>query len=386
LLKSIDFASSSPRYVGGDFSNTGTFTNHDTLHLTGTNKTLSTVSSNPALGHVTVSGNIDFTSNASTTNLTVSSGGDFTPYNLLTIGGNFTQSGTINFSGKTIYITGTSPTFSGTMTGSNMLGNVVLDSTATIATFDTGDLTVKTGKALTKTTLGVAGNLLIQGTVNDTGTVTLSGTNKTVTTSDPDFSDTLTITGSTTLLSNASTTDLTINASAVLDPYTALTVGGNFANSGSFTAGNSIIYLAGTGALSGSLTGSNKFDTVNFKETAGATWTSRAAAGSDDDWMDVVYGNGRFVAVGDYGDHRVMYSDDNGVTWTGVSSGNALDSNDEWQAVTYGESTFGAVGCDGKWCNNELCTLPMTGLLGPQSQQRAMMMRGLTSCMVRVRL
>jgi hypothetical protein len=37
----------------------------------------------------------------------------------------------------------------------------------------------------------------------------------------------------------------------------------------------------------------------------GENWTARSAAGDDDSWYGVTYGNGLFVAVGDYGD-RVM--------------------------------------------------------------------------------
>ena len=49
----------------------------------------------------------------------------------------------------------------------------------------------------------------------------------------------------------------------------------------------------------------------------------------DDDWKDVTYGNGRFVAVSDAGDDRVMYSDD-GTSWTTTS---AAGDNDDWQDV-----------------------------------------------------
>jgi hypothetical protein len=70
----------------------------------------------------------------------------------------------------------------------------------------------------------------------------------------------------------------------------------------------------------------------------GITWTSRSAAGNDDQWRSVTYGNGLFVAVGQSGD-RVMTSPD-GITWTARS---AAGDNDPWQAITYGDGLFVAV-------------------------------------------
>jgi Concanavalin A-like lectin/glucanases superfamily len=73
--------------------------------------------------------------------------------------------------------------------------------------------------------------------------------------------------------------------------------------------------------------------------TDGITWATSTAVGNNDQWQGVTFGNGRFVAVGDTGD-RVMYST-NGVTWaTSTISGD----NDDWYGITYGNGQFVAVG------------------------------------------
>ena len=85
--------------------------------------------------------------------------------------------------------------------------------------------------------------------------------------------------------------------------------------------------------------GSGNFSFTLSTSTAGATWTARtSAAGDNDTWNGVTYGNGIFVAVASTTD-RVMTSPD-GITWTARS---AAGDNDAWQAVTYGNGTFVAV-------------------------------------------
>ena len=79
----------------------------------------------------------------------------------------------------------------------------------------------------------------------------------------------------------------------------------------------------------------------------GVTWTNATAAASDS-WKDIVYGNGLFVAVSMEG--TVMTSPD-GVTWTSRSS---AESN-TWYSVTYGNGTFVAVSTDG---TNRVMTSP----------------------------
>ncbi len=77
----------------------------------------------------------------------------------------------------------------------------------------------------------------------------------------------------------------------------------------------------------------------------GYTWSTTTAAGDNDNWRSLTYGNGRFVAVGVEGD-RVMYSDD-GLSWVAVATTSAAGNNDMWLDVTYGNGRFVAVGIAG---------------------------------------
>ena len=72
----------------------------------------------------------------------------------------------------------------------------------------------------------------------------------------------------------------------------------------------------------------------------GVNWTTTTAAGDDDIWRGITYGNGRFVAVASSGDTPAIYSDD-GITW---SEGVVTGSGDDWYDVTYGNGRFVAVG------------------------------------------
>ena len=49
----------------------------------------------------------------------------------------------------------------------------------------------------------------------------------------------------------------------------------------------------------------------------GITWTARTAAEADN-WFDVTYGNGLFVAVSDTGRHHHVMTSPDGITWTGA--------------------------------------------------------------------
>jgi len=72
----------------------------------------------------------------------------------------------------------------------------------------------------------------------------------------------------------------------------------------------------------------------------GVTWSTTTAAGDNDNWYDVTYGNGLFVAVGDeFGDDQIMTSPD-GITWTVRSS----TGEDNWTSVTYANGLFVVVG------------------------------------------
>ncbi len=78
------------------------------------------------------------------------------------------------------------------------------------------------------------------------------------------------------------------------------------------------------------------------KSTDAQTWNPRSAAGNDDTWSQVIYGNGLFVAVGTGGPDRVMTSPD-GLTWTPRSPAEP----NSWDSVAYGNGLFVAVSYDG---------------------------------------
>jgi len=86
---------------------------------------------------------------------------------------------------------------------------------------------------------------------------------------------------------------------------------------------------------------SNTGDVLAYGDiySKGMRWTAHSAAGNNDNWNSLTYGNGLFVAVGDSGD-RVMTSPD-GVNWTART---AAGDDDGWQGVTYGNGLFVAVG------------------------------------------
>jgi len=85
--------------------------------------------------------------------------------------------------------------------------------------------------------------------------------------------------------------------------------------------------------------------------TNGVTWDIRSSA-ADNQWWSVVYGNGLFVAVAATGvGNRVMTSPD-GITWTIRTSA----ADNEWYAVTYGNGLFVAVA--GTGTGNRVMTSP----------------------------
>ena len=74
----------------------------------------------------------------------------------------------------------------------------------------------------------------------------------------------------------------------------------------------------------------------------GITWTARSAAGDNDAWRAVTYGNGLFVAVGDTGGTDKIMTSPDGVTWT-----TRTPPSGDWKGVTYGNGLFVAVGSSG---------------------------------------
>jgi len=86
--------------------------------------------------------------------------------------------------------------------------------------------------------------------------------------------------------------------------------------------------------------------TYIYTSPDGVTWTKRNS-GTSYGLYGVVYGNGTFVAVGDYG---IVVTSPDGVTWTERNSG----TNSDFYAVAYGNGTFVAVGPD--WLNAVMFT------------------------------
>ena len=75
----------------------------------------------------------------------------------------------------------------------------------------------------------------------------------------------------------------------------------------------------------------------------GLTWQTKGTSNgvSNNTWASVAYGNGRFVAVENNSSfNRVIYSDDGGDNWTASTMAN----NGRWGAVEYGADRF--VACD----------------------------------------
>jgi len=82
-------------------------------------------------------------------------------------------------------------------------------------------------------------------------------------------------------------------------------------------------------------------ENIVMTSSDGITWTARTSA-ANNIWNGVTYGNGTFVAVAQTGNSKVMTSPE-GITWT--SRNHAVEA--EWYGITYGNGTFVAVGGSG---------------------------------------
>ena len=108
-----------------------------------------------------------------------------------------------------------------------------------------------------------------------------------------------------------------------------------------FAGQNDILTVASsTGNPSLRVLADNNVELTGQLIDAGVSWTARSAAGNNDTWSEVAYGNGLFVATGVLSGDRVMTSPD-GVNWTARS---AAGNNDSWYSVTFGNGLFVAVG------------------------------------------
>jgi hypothetical protein len=75
--------------------------------------------------------------------------------------------------------------------------------------------------------------------------------------------------------------------------------------------------------------------TATQVSTNGTTWAAGGALPTSAAWTSVTYGNGMFVAVA-YGTTSAAYSTNNGATWTLA----AMAASGNWSTVTYGNGTF----------------------------------------------
>jgi hypothetical protein len=138
----------------------------------------------------------------------------------------------------------------------------------------------------------------------------------------------------------------TLGTSTLIDNGTVLGVN---ATSSSYTLNlqgtasiNPLNIASSTGAPLLTLKQDGSLEITKQIVNQGVEWTARSAAGDNDSWRSVTYGNGLFVAVSESGD-RVMTSPD-GINWTARS---AAGDDDSWRSVTYGNGLFVAAGVSG---------------------------------------
>ncbi|MCH7883221.1 hypothetical protein IIA95_02300 [Patescibacteria group bacterium] len=183
-------APSGTLYIGRDFTNNGTFThNSGTLIFNGTIAQAlgGTMSNTSGFNNVEFSGagTKTFNANASTSAFTIDSGSGTTtaPSGLLTIAGNYSNSGVYEHNNGTVFFASTSnQTLGGTMTGSSTFNHIeFLDSgTKTFnANASTTDFTIQSGSGIVTAPSGllsISGNYTNNGTfTHNSGTTTLNG-------------------------------------------------------------------------------------------------------------------------------------------------------------------------------------------------------------------
>ena len=71
-----------------------------------------------------------------------------------------------------------------------------------------------------------------------------------------------------------------------------------------------------------------------------ATWTTVYSGFDGEDWEDIAYGNGTFVAVGKFTTQNIIYSTDDGLTWKAASGQNTTN---DFKKVVYANGYFVAV-------------------------------------------
>ncbi|MFZ2252682.1 MAG: hypothetical protein WAW13_00740 [Minisyncoccia bacterium] len=273
------------------------FTNYSSTTIAGS------LTGSNAFNNVTAYGKVAFANNASTTNLTIQTGATVVAPTLLSVSGNYTNSGTFTAgSGTTTFSGDTDQTLSGNLNTNNV-------STSSFRHLDF----VGGGAKKPLAALGVTGNFTIA-----TGTTFIA-------------SSTMEVVGNYRNNGTLKTADPTwvSRTSAADNAWLSVTYG-----NGLFVA------VAETG------TGNRVMTSPD-----GITWTSRTSA-ADNAWYSVTYGNGLFVVVSyDGTGNRVMTSPD-GITWTSRTSA----ADNQWYSVTYGNGLFVAVACGTSYCGDAATT------------------------------
>ncbi len=146
--------------IGGNYTNNGSFIDSGgTITFNGAAQalagTMNTSSTDFATTSFTGSGTKTFSNNASTTGFTIASNVTVAAPSLLTISGNYTNSGTFTSNAGTVFLGGRGGTaVSGTLTGTSAFGNVVVAPRASYGTGADGSVTISTSKNINTSVLG----------------------------------------------------------------------------------------------------------------------------------------------------------------------------------------------------------------------------------------
>ncbi len=331
--------------VAGDLVGNGSLLNDGTLFLSGSNKTVSTAVATPELGDVAVTGTIDFITNVSVTDLTISSSGTLDPHTELTVTGDFTQNGDIDFSNTTLYLSGSDSDLTGDFSGTNRLYDVVVDGVFQASASWNSISAVNNDDAWLDIAYG-NGTFVAVGDATGVGDAVMTSpdgetwTAQSAAGNNDAWAGVTYGNGQFVAVGNGPGTDRVMTSS---DGITWIVQTIASVPLQSVTYGDGLFV-----AVSCGLTGEVCDTTVStenriYTSSDGVTWTDRSAAGNDDSWTGVTYGDGLFVAVAATGTTRIMTSPD-GINWTAQS---ALGNDDDWQSVTYGNGQFVAVGALG---------------------------------------
>ncbi|MCH7883480.1 hypothetical protein IIA95_03655, partial [Patescibacteria group bacterium] len=221
----------------------------------------------------------------------------------------------------------------------------------------TTDFIITSGTITAPTLLTIAGNYTNNGTFTDSsGTVYFTGTSKTLggtmtgTTDDFNTIEFLN-SGSWTFNANASTTVFTITSGTVTVSSQLVTISGVFTNNGTFTTdASSLLYFAGSGNITGTLTGTSQLrdveilasrtfaanaSTTAFTIASGATLTAPTLLSIAGNYTN----NGDFTDGG--GSNAVLFDGTSAQTIAGQMTGTADDFN-HVEFLGAGSKTFSA--------------------------------------------